>query len=38
MEHLTKKRIRAEEAYAKCNDKAKFLPFLKKPPEDFTEV
>ncbi len=38
MEHLTKKRISAEEAYAKCNDKAKFLPFLKKPPEDFTEV
>ncbi|MBW2004232.1 MAG: type IV pilus twitching motility protein PilT [Deltaproteobacteria bacterium] len=38
MEHLTKKRISAEEAYAKCNDKAKFLPFLKKLPEDFTEV
>ena len=38
MEHLTKKRISAEEAYAKCNDKSKFLPFLKKPPEDFTEV
>ena len=37
MEHLTKKRINAEEAYAKCNDKTKFLPFLKKPPEDFTE-
>jgi twitching motility protein PilT len=38
MEHLTKKRISAEEAYAKCNDKAKFLPFLKKPPTDFTEA
>jgi len=38
MEHLTKKRISAEEAYAKCNDKTKFLPFLKKPPVDFTEV
>ena len=38
MEHLTKKRVSAEEAYAKCNDKAKFLPFLKKPPEDFTEI
>ena len=38
MEHLTKKRISAEEAYAKCNDKSKFLPFLKKLPEDFTEV
>ena len=38
MEHLERKRISAEEAYAKCNDKSKFLPFLKKPPEDFTEV
>jgi len=38
MNHLNKKRISAEEAYAKCNDKAKFLPFLRKPPEDFTEV
>ena len=38
MKHLSKKRISAEEAYAKCNDKSKFLPFLKKPPEDFTEV
>jgi len=38
MGHLEKKRISAEEAYAKCNDKAKFLPFLKKPPEDFTEM
>lgn len=37
MAHLTKKRISPEEAYAKCNDKLKFLPFLKKPPEDFTE-
>jgi len=38
MDHLTKKRVSAEEAYAKCNDKSKFLPFLKKPPEDFTEL
>ena len=38
MDHLTKKRISAEEAYAKCNDKSKFLPFLKKPPVDFTEA
>ncbi len=38
MEHLTKKRIGAEEAYAKCYDKNKFLPFLKNPPEDFTEA
>lgn len=38
MDHLTKKRIAAEEAYAKCNDKSKFLPFLKNPPADFTEA
>ncbi len=38
MQHLTKKRISAEEAYAKCNDKSKFFPFLKKPPSDFTEA
>ncbi|HUU40047.1 MAG TPA: type IV pilus twitching motility protein PilT [Desulfatiglandales bacterium] len=38
MDHLTKKRISAEEAYAKCNDKSKFLPFLKNPPVDFTEA
>jgi len=38
MDHLTKKRISAEEAYAKCNDKGKFMPFLKKPPTDFTEA
>ena len=38
MDHLNKKRISAEEAYAKCNDKSKFLPFLKNPPADFTEA
>jgi len=38
MQLLSKKRISAEEAYAKCNDKSKFLPFLKSPPADFTEV
>ena len=38
MEHLNKKRINAEEAYAKCNDKSKFLPFLRHPPTDFTEA
>jgi twitching motility protein PilT len=38
MEHLHKKRINAEEAYAKCNDKSKFLPFLRHPPTDFTEA
>jgi twitching motility protein PilT len=35
---LEKKIISAEDAYTKSNDKAKFLPFLKKPPADFTEV
>jgi twitching motility protein PilT len=38
MNLLQKKKIFAEEAYAKCNDKTKFMPFLKKPPEDFTEA
>ena len=38
MQFLSKKKISAEEAYAKCNDKNKFLPFLKNPPVDFTEV
>jgi twitching motility protein PilT len=38
MDLLQKKRIFPEEAYAKCNDKGKFIPFLKKPPEDFTEA
>ena len=35
---LTKKIISADDAYTKCNDKARFLPFLKNPPADFTEV
>lgn len=30
--------ITAGDAYMKCNDKAKFRPFLKFPPTDFTEV
>jgi twitching motility protein PilT len=38
MDLLQKKIIRAEEAYSKANDKAKFLPFLRKSPADFTEV
>ena len=38
MDLLQKKKIFAEEAYAKCNDKSKFMSFLKKPPEDFTEA
>jgi len=38
MVHLTKGRISADDAYSKANDKAKFLPYLKNPPQDFTEV
>jgi twitching motility protein PilT len=30
--------ISADEAYAKCNDKKMFRPFLKAPPVDFTEA
>ena len=36
--HLEKKNISADDAYLKSIDKAKFLPFLSKPPSDFTEV
>ncbi len=36
--HLERGVISAEEAYSKCNEKAKFLPFLRQPPADFTEV
>lgn len=35
MELLQKKWISPEDAYDKCIDKAKFLPFLKEPPPDF---
>jgi twitching motility protein PilT len=35
---LERKIISPEDAYTKSNDKQKFLPFLKKPPADFTEV
>jgi len=38
MELLNKKIISPEDAYTKSNEKNKFLPFLKKPPADFTEV
>jgi twitching motility protein PilT len=30
--------ISADDAYAKCNDKQKFRPYLKSAPADFTEV
>ncbi len=35
---LEKKIIAAEDAYGKANDKNRFLPYLKNPPADFTEV
>jgi twitching motility protein PilT len=38
MNHLQAKRISPDDAYNKANDKAKFKPFLKNPPSDFTEV
>ncbi len=38
MNLLNKKMISAEEAYSKANDKARFMPFLKSVPADFTEV
>lgn len=38
MAHLEAKRISTDDAYAKANDKARFLPYLKNPPADFTEA
>ena len=38
MDHLTKKRISSDDAYNKAIDKAKFRPFLKNPPTDFTDA
>jgi len=38
MDHLQAKRISTDDAYAKANDKARFLPYLKNPPADFTEA
>jgi len=38
LEYLKKGWISAEAAYSNCVEKAKFLPFLKNAPIDFTEV
>ena len=38
MELLNKGWINPDDAYAKANDKAKFRPFLKTPPSDFTDA
>jgi twitching motility protein PilT len=38
MDLLNNGKIHPDDAYAKANDKAKFRPFLKTPPTDFTEA
>jgi twitching motility protein PilT len=38
MKLLNKRIITPDQAYAKAEDKAKFLPFMKNSPADFTEV
>ena len=38
MELLNNRIISPEDAYMKCIEKQRFLPFLKRPPADFTEV
>ncbi|MBN1904998.1 MAG: type IV pilus twitching motility protein PilT [Deltaproteobacteria bacterium] len=38
MELLKAKRISADDAYAKCNNKEAFKPYLKNPPTDFTDA
>ncbi len=38
MAHLQAKRISPDDAYAKCNNKDTFRPYLKNPPTDFTDA
>jgi twitching motility protein PilT len=38
MSLLERKIISADDAYTKCVEKSKFLPFLQNPPTDFTEI
>ena len=38
MDLYNQRKISADEAYVKANDKAKFRPLLKNPPVDFTEA
>ena len=35
---LSKRKISGEDAYANCNDKARFIKYLRKQPADFTEI
>ena len=37
-ELLTKKKISGEDAYVNCNDKNRFIKYLRKQPADFTEI
>lgn len=38
LDYLQRGWISADDAYTHCIEKGKFLPFLKKPPTDFTDV
>jgi twitching motility protein PilT len=38
MELMNKKIVSPEDAYLKAVEKSKFVPFMKNPPADFTEV
>ena len=38
MEVLEKGWISPEDAYVNCIEKARFVPFLKNPPTDFTDI
>jgi len=38
MELLEKRKIAPDDAYMKSNDKARFRPFLRNPPTDFTDA
>ncbi len=38
MELIDKKWVSPDEAYMKCNEKARFRPLLKNPPSDFTDA
>jgi twitching motility protein PilT len=38
MELLKRKIISPDDAYSKANEKNRFMPHLKSPPEDFTEI
>lgn len=38
MDLLERRIISADDAYAKAEEKSKFLPYMKNPPADFTEV